>query len=284
MLFPRAPEPVGLSLAVPFTSLSFAGTLSGTPCMCVRTHPELPPPVPFQVQGVGSRGWRDVTTFFSGRAEDPSDRYAGSLGLFHKASGRRSASPLRDRHVIPQGHGGHSSPQNRRDTSPVVTAAAQGREGGGRLERRGTSADPCLRLGGWGRRGRLSDPVPSLTVCSGLASWPVCWKPGRPGFPFFSRRVGGAGRPAVVGAAPGWWHVPCAHGHGPHVFLTRLLVVQAAWLRSSGYSSAEGLCGAPSVSTARGGPTHSGLPFSLSRCRKPALYFFLHNELLLGWG
>ncbi|XP_060032138.1 ADP-ribosylation factor GTPase-activating protein 1 isoform X3 [Erinaceus europaeus] len=28
----------------------------------------------FKVQGVGSRGWRDVTTFFSGRAEDPSDR------------------------------------------------------------------------------------------------------------------------------------------------------------------------------------------------------------------
>ncbi|XP_058988518.1 ADP-ribosylation factor GTPase-activating protein 1 isoform X9 [Mustela lutreola] len=27
-----------------------------------------------KVQGVGSRGWRDVTTFFSGRAEDPSDR------------------------------------------------------------------------------------------------------------------------------------------------------------------------------------------------------------------
>lgn len=27
-----------------------------------------------KVQGVGSRGWRDVTTFFSGRAEDPADR------------------------------------------------------------------------------------------------------------------------------------------------------------------------------------------------------------------
>ncbi|XP_036101371.1 ADP-ribosylation factor GTPase-activating protein 1 isoform X4 [Molossus molossus] len=27
-----------------------------------------------KVQGVGSKGWRDVTTFFSGRAEDPSDR------------------------------------------------------------------------------------------------------------------------------------------------------------------------------------------------------------------
>ncbi|XP_059752872.1 ADP-ribosylation factor GTPase-activating protein 1 isoform X1 [Balaenoptera ricei] len=27
-----------------------------------------------KVQGVGSRGWRDVTTFFSGRAEDPLDR------------------------------------------------------------------------------------------------------------------------------------------------------------------------------------------------------------------
>ncbi|GAB5569016.1 ADP-ribosylation factor GTPase-activating protein 1 isoform X1 [Prionailurus iriomotensis] len=27
-----------------------------------------------KVQGAGSRGWRDVTTFFSGRAEDPSDR------------------------------------------------------------------------------------------------------------------------------------------------------------------------------------------------------------------
>lgn len=31
-------------------------------------------PIPFQVQGVGSKGWRDVTTFFSGRGEDPSDR------------------------------------------------------------------------------------------------------------------------------------------------------------------------------------------------------------------
>lgn len=41
------------------------------------TATELPPPVSLQVQGVGSRGWRDVTTFFSGRAEDPSDRYAG---------------------------------------------------------------------------------------------------------------------------------------------------------------------------------------------------------------
>ncbi|XP_060032246.1 ADP-ribosylation factor GTPase-activating protein 1 isoform X5 [Erinaceus europaeus] len=29
---------------------------------------------PAQEKGVGSRGWRDVTTFFSGRAEDPSDR------------------------------------------------------------------------------------------------------------------------------------------------------------------------------------------------------------------
>ncbi|XP_077908304.1 ADP-ribosylation factor GTPase-activating protein 1 isoform X10 [Ictidomys tridecemlineatus] len=27
-----------------------------------------------KVQGVGSKGWRDVTTFFSGKAEDPSDR------------------------------------------------------------------------------------------------------------------------------------------------------------------------------------------------------------------
>ncbi|XP_029775127.1 ADP-ribosylation factor GTPase-activating protein 1 isoform X5 [Suricata suricatta] len=27
-----------------------------------------------KVQGAGSRGWRDVTTFFSGRAEEPSDR------------------------------------------------------------------------------------------------------------------------------------------------------------------------------------------------------------------
>ncbi|XP_008561397.1 PREDICTED: ADP-ribosylation factor GTPase-activating protein 1-like, partial [Galeopterus variegatus] len=25
------------------------------------------------VQGVSSKGWRDVTTFFSGKAEDPSD-------------------------------------------------------------------------------------------------------------------------------------------------------------------------------------------------------------------
>lgn len=30
--------------------------------------------VSFQVQGVGSKGWRDVTTFFSGKAEDTSDR------------------------------------------------------------------------------------------------------------------------------------------------------------------------------------------------------------------
>uniref|UniRef100_A0A8C9K3G3 ADP-ribosylation factor GTPase-activating protein 1 n=1 Tax=Panthera tigris altaica TaxID=74533 RepID=A0A8C9K3G3_PANTA len=29
---------------------------------------------PAQEKGAGSRGWRDVTTFFSGRAEDPSDR------------------------------------------------------------------------------------------------------------------------------------------------------------------------------------------------------------------
>ncbi|XP_062951161.1 ADP-ribosylation factor GTPase-activating protein 1 isoform X3 [Cynocephalus volans] len=28
----------------------------------------------FKVQGVSSKGWRDVTTFFSGKAEDPSDR------------------------------------------------------------------------------------------------------------------------------------------------------------------------------------------------------------------
>lgn len=27
-----------------------------------------------QVQGVGSKGWRDVTTFFSGKADDNSDR------------------------------------------------------------------------------------------------------------------------------------------------------------------------------------------------------------------
>ncbi|XP_023604037.1 ADP-ribosylation factor GTPase-activating protein 1 isoform X6 [Myotis lucifugus] len=31
-------------------------------------------PAQEKVQGVGSKGWRDVTTFFSGRAEDPSDR------------------------------------------------------------------------------------------------------------------------------------------------------------------------------------------------------------------
>lgn len=35
-------------------------------------------PIPCQVQGVGSKRWQDVTTFFSGRAEDPSDRYARS--------------------------------------------------------------------------------------------------------------------------------------------------------------------------------------------------------------
>uniref|UniRef100_A0A673UL11 ADP ribosylation factor GTPase activating protein 1 n=1 Tax=Suricata suricatta TaxID=37032 RepID=A0A673UL11_SURSU len=31
-------------------------------------------PAQEKVQGAGSRGWRDVTTFFSGRAEEPSDR------------------------------------------------------------------------------------------------------------------------------------------------------------------------------------------------------------------
>ncbi|XP_054580006.1 ADP-ribosylation factor GTPase-activating protein 1 isoform X3 [Eptesicus fuscus] len=31
-------------------------------------------PAQEKVQGVGSKGWRDVTTFFSGRTEDPSDR------------------------------------------------------------------------------------------------------------------------------------------------------------------------------------------------------------------
>ncbi|XP_017913040.1 PREDICTED: ADP-ribosylation factor GTPase-activating protein 1 isoform X4 [Capra hircus] len=34
---------------------------------------------PAQEKGVGSRGWRDVTTFFSGRAEDSSDRYTVSI-------------------------------------------------------------------------------------------------------------------------------------------------------------------------------------------------------------
>uniref|UniRef100_A0A8C2QWE2 Arf-GAP domain-containing protein n=1 Tax=Capra hircus TaxID=9925 RepID=A0A8C2QWE2_CAPHI len=33
-----------------------------------------------KVQGVGSRGWRDVTTFFSGRAEDSSDRVSSAQG------------------------------------------------------------------------------------------------------------------------------------------------------------------------------------------------------------
>ncbi|XP_069402821.1 ADP-ribosylation factor GTPase-activating protein 1 isoform X7 [Ovis canadensis] len=36
-------------------------------------------PAQEKVQGVGSRGWRDVTTFFSGRAEDSSDRYTVSI-------------------------------------------------------------------------------------------------------------------------------------------------------------------------------------------------------------
>lgn len=48
----------------------------------------------------------------------------------HTVSGRQLASLLGDRHFIPQGRGGHSSPQIPRDTDPVVTAAAQGREGG----------------------------------------------------------------------------------------------------------------------------------------------------------
>lgn len=32
-----------------------------------------------QVQGVGSKGWRDVTTFFSGKPDDHSERYFFSL-------------------------------------------------------------------------------------------------------------------------------------------------------------------------------------------------------------
>lgn len=62
-------------------------------------------PIAFQVQGVGSKGWRDVTTFFSGKAEGPLDRYAVSppgpcvplpcLGhSSHRLSGRWSASLL----------------------------------------------------------------------------------------------------------------------------------------------------------------------------------------------
>lgn len=43
----------------------------------LASEPRLSAYVSFQVQGVGSRGWRDVTTFFSGRAEDPLDRYTG---------------------------------------------------------------------------------------------------------------------------------------------------------------------------------------------------------------
>ncbi|XP_011372441.1 ADP-ribosylation factor GTPase-activating protein 1 [Pteropus vampyrus] len=38
-----------------------------------------------KVQGVGSRGWRDVTTFFSGRADDPSDRPPEGPGCQHSA-------------------------------------------------------------------------------------------------------------------------------------------------------------------------------------------------------
>ncbi|KAB1262142.1 ADP-ribosylation factor GTPase-activating protein 1 [Camelus dromedarius] len=38
-------------------------------------------PAQEKVQGVGTRGWRDVTTFFSGKVEDTSDRYAGPLIL-----------------------------------------------------------------------------------------------------------------------------------------------------------------------------------------------------------
>ncbi|XP_039720730.1 ADP-ribosylation factor GTPase-activating protein 1 isoform X2 [Pteropus medius] len=36
-------------------------------------------------KGVGSRGWRDVTTFFSGRADDPSDRPPEGPGCQHSA-------------------------------------------------------------------------------------------------------------------------------------------------------------------------------------------------------
>ncbi|XP_036085078.1 ADP-ribosylation factor GTPase-activating protein 1 isoform X9 [Rousettus aegyptiacus] len=42
-------------------------------------------PAQEKVQGVGSRGWRDVTTFFSGRADDPSDRPPEGPGCQHSA-------------------------------------------------------------------------------------------------------------------------------------------------------------------------------------------------------
>ncbi|XP_053782952.1 ADP-ribosylation factor GTPase-activating protein 1 isoform X2 [Desmodus rotundus] len=38
-----------------------------------------------KVQGVGSKGWRDVTTFFSGRGEDPSDRSLEGQGYQNSA-------------------------------------------------------------------------------------------------------------------------------------------------------------------------------------------------------
>lgn len=55
---------------------------------------------PLQARGVGSRGWRDVTTLFSGRAED-SDRWARhhvlrglpSMVSSRGASGRQVSSP-----------------------------------------------------------------------------------------------------------------------------------------------------------------------------------------------
>lgn len=79
------------------------------------TATELPPPVSLQVQGVGSRGWRDVTTFFSGRAEDPSDRYARPPVLTWASlpqalpAGSLGGSCLGDRCIMPQGFRGHSA-------------------------------------------------------------------------------------------------------------------------------------------------------------------------------
>ncbi|KAG8513278.1 ADP-ribosylation factor GTPase-activating protein 1 [Galemys pyrenaicus] len=67
-----------------------------------------------KVQGVGSRGWRDVTTFFSGRTEDSSDRY-------HPARRGLPRAPPRTR-----GSGVHSWP--RRGQRVCRTAPRLGRE------------------------------------------------------------------------------------------------------------------------------------------------------------
>ena len=60
-------------------SLHFSSSPWSLDTACSQQSPAELSSALFQVQGVGSRGWRDVTTFFSGRAEGSSDRYAVSI-------------------------------------------------------------------------------------------------------------------------------------------------------------------------------------------------------------